>query len=80
MLQLRKLSLAGPPSTREDRAARQTMANSLDLAHAIYNALVFGETPMAPGNVTAPDDKPAPGNVVPDVEPPIALPPPNPPH
>ena len=43
MVSLQRLALAGPPLTREDRLARQTLASRLTLAPEIYNLLVFGE-------------------------------------
>ena len=44
LLALRKLALTGPPLNREDRLARQVMANRLSLTPELYNLLVFGET------------------------------------
>ena len=46
MIALHKLALTGPPLTREDRLARQVMANTLSLTPALYNLLVFGETDL----------------------------------
>ena len=45
MIRLQRMALAGTPVTREDRLARQALANRLTLAPEIYNMLVFGETP-----------------------------------
>ena len=44
MIRLQRLALTGAPVTREDRLARQVLANRLHLAPEIYNMLVFGET------------------------------------
>ena len=44
MIRLQRMALTGAPITREDRLARQTLANRLTLAPEIYNMLVFGET------------------------------------
>ena len=43
MLGLQRLAITGPPLTREDRLARQTLANRLALSPELYNLLVFGE-------------------------------------
>ena len=44
MLRPHKLALAGPPLSREDRLARQVLANGLSLSPQVYNLLVFGES------------------------------------
>ena len=55
LLALRKLALTGPPITRGDRLARQTMGNSLSLSLELYNLLVFCETDdTAPGSTAPP--------------------------
>ena len=43
MLNLQRLAMTGAPLTREDRMARQTLANRLSLSPELYNLLVFGE-------------------------------------
>ena len=43
MLALQRLALVGPPLTREDRLARQSLASRLTLSPELYNLLVFGE-------------------------------------
>ena len=40
-----RMAMAGPPLSREDRLARQALANRLHLDPQICNMLVFGETP-----------------------------------
>ena len=43
MIALQRLALTGPPLTREDRLARQSLANRLTLSPQLYNLLVLGE-------------------------------------
>ena len=43
MFSLQRLAMTGPPLTREDRLARQTLASRLSLSPELYNLLVFGE-------------------------------------
>ena len=43
MIALQRLALTGPPSSREDRLARQSLASRLTLSTELYNLLVFGE-------------------------------------
>ena len=44
MFKLHRLALRGPPLSREDRLARQTLAAHLSLSPELYNMLVFGES------------------------------------
>ena len=43
MMALHRLAFTGAPLTREDRIARQSLANQLTLSPELYNLLVFGE-------------------------------------
>ena len=43
LLQLQLMAISGAPLTREDRLARQVIANRLSLPPDVYNYLVFGE-------------------------------------
>ena len=59
MINLQRLAITGAPLTREDRMARQVLANRLSLSPELYNLLVFGEvsgdteTPaLEPGTAT----------------------------
>ena len=47
LLELQTLSLAGPPSTRENRLKRQGLASKLSLSPDLYNHLVFGESTLS---------------------------------
>ena len=61
LLSLHQMALTGPPLSREDRLARQVIANQLSLTPEVYNSLVFGENPVTevvsspaePANVTS---------------------------
>ena len=55
MLTLQQLAMRGAPLSREDRVARQVIANQLHLSPQMYNYLVFGESDTAdaePGAIT----------------------------
>ena len=47
LMTLQKLAITGAPLTREDRLARQVIANRLQLPPNVYNFLVFGEQDTA---------------------------------
>ena len=64
MMALQQLAMRGPPITRDDRMARQVIANQLHLSPQMYNFLVFGEqdtdTNLPPSITDAPTNPPSP--------------------
>ena len=53
MAALQQLAMRGAPLSREDRVARQIIANQLQLSPGMYNFLVFGESDTAEVEPTA---------------------------
>ena len=44
LAKLHRMAMTGPPTTRDERLARQAISNQLALSAELYNMLVFGET------------------------------------
>lgn len=54
IIEIQRMAARGRPLTKEDRLARQVIANHLTFSPEVYNFLVFGETEKALHKAPAP--------------------------